>query len=175
MSRLALRSPRSIVQIRRFQAEDWAHVWPILRATFASGDTYAFSPDSTEAEIFQLWVESPLATYVACSSDGLIVGTYILKPNQPGLGSHVCNCGYVVATHARGQGVASLMCVHSQVEALALGFRAMQFNLVVSTNDTAVRLWKKLGFQIAGRLPGAFRHLRLGYVDAYVMYKQLAD
>jgi len=162
------------VHIRRFHPDDWAQVWPLLRAIFAFGDTYAFAPGSSEAEIFKLWVESPQATYVACGGDGTIAGTYFLKANQPELGSHVCNCGYVVAPQARGQGVASSMCVHSQAEALALGFRAMQFNLVVATNETAVRLWQKLDFEIVGRLPGAFRHLQLGYVDAYVMYKQLA-
>ncbi|QDQ27017.1 GNAT family N-acetyltransferase [Chitinimonas arctica] len=159
--------------IRRFQPEDWASVWPMLQQTFASGDTYAFSPASTEAEIHGAWVELPLATYVACSADGEIIGTYILKPNQPGLGSHVCNCGYVVSDQARGQGIASAMCEHSQTEAIRLGFRAMQFNFVVSTNEGAVRLWQKLGFHIAGTLPGAFRHTGHGYVDAFVMFKQL--
>jgi ribosomal protein S18 acetylase RimI-like enzyme len=173
-SRHNLRLP-SIMHIRRIQPEDWAQVWPMLQATFAAGDTYAFAPDIAEADCFQVWVEAPLATYVACSDDGSLVGTYILKPNQPGLGAHVSNCGYVVASRARGQGVASAMCVHSQQEALAQGFRAMQFNLVVSTNETAVRLWQKLGFEIAGTLPGAFRHARLGYVDAFVMYKQLVQ
>jgi len=147
----------------------------MLHATFAAGDTYAFAPDSSEAEIFKAWIEAPRGTYVACSGDGAIAGSYFLKANQPGLGSHVCNCGYVVAPQARGQGVASAMCVHSQLEALAQGFRAMQFNLVVSTNETAVRLWRKLGFDIVGTLPGAFRHAQLGYVDAFVMYKQLAS
>jgi ribosomal protein S18 acetylase RimI-like enzyme len=161
------------MHIRRIQPEDWTEVWPILQATFAAGDTYAFAPDITEVESFQVWVEAPLATYVACSDDGSIAGTYFLKANQQGLGSHVSNCGYVVAPRARGQGVASAMCVHSQQEALAQGFRAMQFNLVVSTNETAVRLWQKLGFEIVGTLPGAFRHSRLGYVDAFVMYKKL--
>lgn len=161
------------MHIRRFQTEDWAPVWPLLRTTFASGDTYAFAPDSSEDEIFKLWVQAPLVTYVACLDDGSIAGTYFLKANQPGLGSHVCNCGYVVAPQARGQGLASAMCAHSQQEALAQGFRAMQFNLVVSTNETAVRLWQKLGFDIVGTLPQAFRHARLGYVDAFVMYKLL--
>jgi ribosomal protein S18 acetylase RimI-like enzyme len=145
-----------------------------LQATFAAGDTYAFAPDTGEAEIFKAWVQAPLATYVACADDGSIAGTYFLKPNQPGLGSHVANCGYVVAPAARGQGLASAMCVHSQQEALAQGFRAMQFNLVVSTNETAVRLWRKLGFRIVGTLPAAFRHAQRGYVDAFVMFKELA-
>ena len=163
------------MHIRRLRAEDWGQVWLMLQATFASGDTYAFAPDSTEEEIYKLWVQAPWATYLACLDDGTIVGTYFLKANQPGLGSHVCNCGYVVVAHARGRGVASAMCEHSQREALAQGFRAMQFNLVVATNETAVRLWQRLGFHVAGMLPGAFRHLQLGYVDAYVMFKQLVN
>jgi len=110
---------------------------------------------------------------VARDPSGAIIGTYYLKPNQPGLGSHVCNCGYVVSDRARGHGVATLMCVHSQQEAVRLGFRAMQYNLVVSTNDGAIRLWKKLGFDIVGTLPGAFRHPRMGFVDAFVMFKRV--
>lgn len=168
-----MQHPTTQVTIRRLEAHDWPAVWAILHSTFAAGDTYAFSPASTEAEIHHAWVQLPLASYVACAPDGTVLGTFILKPNQPGLGSHVCNCGYVVAAQARGQGLASAMCEYSQQQAVALGFRAMQFNLVVSTNTGAVRLWQKLGFAIVGTLPGAFRHARLGYVDAHVMYKQL--
>jgi ribosomal protein S18 acetylase RimI-like enzyme len=160
--------------IRPFQAADWAELWPILKATFESGDSYAFAPDSTEAEIRRAWIDLPQATYVAVSKEGHVVGTYTLKPNQPGLGGHVCNCGYVVAEAARGRGIAARMCEHSQAEARAAGFRAMQFNLVVSTNESAVRLWRRLGFEIVGALPGAFRHRVLGDVDAYVMFKTLA-
>jgi ribosomal protein S18 acetylase RimI-like enzyme len=164
---------QSTESIRRFQSADWPAVWSILRTTFATGDTYAFAPASSEAEIRKVWIEVPAASYVACTPSGEVVGTYYLKPNQPGLGSHVCNCGYVVAPAAQGRGIATAMCVHSQAEALAMGFRAMQFNLVVATNESAVRLWQKLGFAIVATLPQAFRHARLGYVDAYVMYKQL--
>src|SRR5947208_3526115 len=145
-----------MISIRRYRDSDWVAVWPLLQATFASGDTYAFSPDSDETEIHKAWIGVPTATYVACAPDGSLLGTYTLKPNQPGLGSHVCNCGYVVAERARGQGVATLMCENSQTEAKRMGFRAMQYNIVVSTNETAVRLWQKLGFEIVGRLPGAF-------------------
>lgn len=120
------------------------------------------------------WIESPQFTYVATDEDGKLVGSYKLQPNQPGLGSHVCNCGYVVCAEARGKGVARALCEHSQAEALALVYRAMQFNLVVSTNEVAVRLWQKLGFEIVGTLPAAFRHGRLGFVDAYVMHKHLS-
>lgn len=159
--------------IRKYQFADWPSLWPILHATFAAGDTYSFSPQSTEAEIHKAWIETPAAVFVACGPDGRILGTYFIKPNQPGLGAHVCNCGYVVAPEARGQGVATAMCEHSQAEAVAIGFRAMQFNFVVSTNEQAVRLWEKLGFAIVGRVPSAFQHQRLGYVDALVMFKQL--
>ena len=103
----------------------------------------------------------------------MTLDTYFIKPNQPGLGAHVCNCGYIVSENARGQGVASSMCGHSQEVAVELGFRAMQYNLVVSTNEGAIRLWEKFGFQIIGILPNAFNSKSAGYVDALVMYKQL--
>jgi ribosomal protein S18 acetylase RimI-like enzyme len=162
-------------RIREFREPDWPALWPILQATFASGDTYAFEPASREADIRKAWIAVPAATFVAHDAHGRIVGTYYIKPNQPGLGAHVCNCGYVVAPAAQGRGVASLMCEHSQATAVAMGFRAMQFNAVVATNERAVRLWQRLGFTVVGRLPGAFRHQRLGYVDALVMYKQLVE
>jgi ribosomal protein S18 acetylase RimI-like enzyme len=161
------------IAIRPLEPADWASVWPILRSTFQAGDTYAFSPDSTEAEIHKAWRELPAATFVACGAGGEILGTYFIKPNQAGLGAHVCNCGYVVAPAAQGQGVASLMCEHSQRQAVAMGFRAMQFNLVVASNVRAVRLWQHLGFAIVGTLPGAFRHSTQGFVDAHVMFKTL--
>ena len=163
------------IRIRHYEPDDWPHLWPILRTTLAAGDTVAFPPDSTEADIHAAWVEEPLAVYVACADEGTILGSYKLQPNQPGLGSHVCNGSYVVLPGARGGGIAGLMCEHSQLEAVRLGFQAMQFNLVVVTNVEAVHLWKKLGFQIVGTLPKAFRHRQLGYVDAHVMYKKLAD
>lgn len=159
--------------IRPFQPSDWASVWPILQSVFGGADTYAYPPDITETQAQTAWVTQPQATYVAVNAVGEVIGTYILKPNQPGLGSHVCNCGYVVAQAARGQGVAAALCAHSQDEARALGYRAMQFNLVVATNSVAVRLWQKMGFAIVGTLPGAFRHGQLGWVDAHVMYKSL--
>jgi RimJ/RimL family protein N-acetyltransferase len=159
--------------IRLHEDRDWPAVWALLRDTFRDGDTYAFAPDSTEAEIHRIWIEVPSATFVACGADGTVLGTYYLKPNQPGLGAHVCNCGYVVARSAQGHGIASALCKHSQEQALEHGFRAMQFNLVVATNVRAVRLWQHLGFEIVGTLRGAFRHSQLGDVDAHVMYKRL--
>jgi ribosomal protein S18 acetylase RimI-like enzyme len=162
-----------MIKIRPFSASDWPAVWPLLQTTFAAGDTYTFSPQSTETEIHKAWIELPAATFVACDESGNILGTYIIKPNQPGLGAHVCNCGYVVAPSAQGQGIASQMCEHSQKLAVEMGFRAMQFNFVVATNTGAVRLWKKLGFEIVGTLPGVFQHQKLGFVDAFVMFKRL--
>ena len=159
--------------IRRYRESDWPAVWALLHAIFEAGETYAFAPGSTEAEIHRAWIEGPAAVFVACDAHDRVVGTYLIKPNQPGLGSHVCNCGYAVAPEAQGRGVADAMCEHSQAEAVAMGFRAMQFNLVVATNERAVRLWQRLGFAIVGTLPRAFRHRRLGYVDAHVMFKQL--
>ncbi|HYL04334.1 MAG TPA: N-acetyltransferase [Steroidobacteraceae bacterium] len=161
------------LEIRAYREADWPAILPILQETFRAGDTYAFSPQSTEAEIHRIWIEAPARTFVACEPDGRIQGTYFIKANQPGLGAHVCNCGYVVAAQAQGRGIAARMCEHSQGQALALGFRAMQFNFVVATNTRAIRLWERLGFSVVGRLPGAFNHQQLGYVDALVMFKQL--
>ena len=162
-----------MIDIRPFEDKDWAFLWRVIAPVFRAGDTYAFSPDITEADAYQLWVQVPSATFVAAEETGEICGTYYIKPNQPALGAHVCNCGYIVAEKARGKGIASQMCRHSQLEAVKRGFRAMQYNLVVSTNESAVRLWKKHGFGVAGTLPNAFRHPTQGFVDAFVMYKQL--
>ena len=162
-----------MLSIRPYLLSDWPSLWPILQTTIKAGDTYTFPPLSTEADIQKAWIEQPTATFVTCNASGNIVGTYFIKPNQPGLGAHVCNCGYIVAPAAQGQGVASQMCAHSQKLALEMGFRAMQFNFVVSSNTGAVRLWQKLGFEIVGTLPGVFQHQKLGFVDAFVMFKKL--
>ena len=162
-----------MIKIRLFQPTDWSALWPILQTTFAAGDTYTFSPQSTETEIHKAWIDLPAATFVACNEAGHILGTYFIKPNQPGLGAHVCNCGYVVAPAAQGQGIAAQMCEHSQTLAVEMGFRAMQFNFVVATNTGAVRLWQKLGFEIVGTLPEVFQHQKLGFVNAFVMFKKL--
>lgn len=159
--------------IRPYESKDWHAVWNILEPVFREGETYPTSPDITEDKARQYWIDGPSFTYVAHEENGDIKGTYYIKPNQPTLGAHVCNCGYVVAESARGRGIASEMCEHSQREALAHGFRAMQYNLVVSTNEASLHLWKKHGFQIVGTLPRAFRCARFGYIDAFVMFKEL--
>ena len=162
-----------MIKIRNFEEQNWSNIWQIIEPVFRAGETYAFSPDITEEEAHNVWIEMPEATFVAVNENNNIIGTYYIKPNQPTLGAHVCNCGYIVSEQVRGRGIASAMCKHSQKEAVTRGYRAMQYNLVVSTNEIAVVLWKKLGFEIIGTLPEAFRHARLGYVDAHVMYKPL--
>lgn len=162
-----------MLNIRLLEQQDWDDAWLIIELVFRAGETYAFSPDISKDEAYQIWVTTPTATYVVVDADDRVVGTYYLKPNQPALGAHICNCGYIVAASARGQGVASEMCRHSQREALKLGFRAMQYNLVVSSNEGAIRLWQRHGFEIVGTLPEAFQHPQLGLVDAHVMYKIL--
>jgi len=142
---------------------------PIIRA----GETYPYAMDMTVDQARRMWLDVTEAAYVAEDDNGQLLGTYYIKPNQPTLGAHVANCGYMVAEQARGRGVATAMCEHSQEEALRLGYRAMQFNLVVETNEASVHLWKKMGFDVVGRLPGAFNHAKFGFVDAFIMYKTL--
>ena len=162
-----------MINILRFQEQDWAETWKIIAPVFRAGETYAFSPDITAEEAHQVWIAAPEATFVAVDSSNTILGTYYIKKNQPALGAHVCNCGYIVADNARNKGLAALMCDHSQTKAISMGFLAMQYNLVVATNESAVHLWKKKGFIIIGTLPKSFRHSRFGLVDAHVMYKLL--
>lgn len=158
--------------IREATREDFARIWPIFREVAAAGETYAYPRDVTREQAAALWMDVPRKTFVF-EEDGEVLGTYYIKTNHAGPGDHVCNCGYMVAAAARGRGLATAMCEHSQQVARALGYRAMQFNLVASSNEGAVRLWSKLGFATAGRLPGAFRHPSRGHVDALVMYKWL--
>jgi ribosomal protein S18 acetylase RimI-like enzyme len=124
-------------------------------------------------EALAYWFSAEHTVFVA-EEDGKILGTYYLRVNQKGGGAHVCNCGYMTAARASGRGVAATMCEHSLEYARAQGFRAMQFNFVVSSNEAALHLWQKFGFATVGRLPGAFLHPRLGYVDALVLYRALS-
>lgn len=163
-----------MLAIRRFRDEDWPALWPILEAEFRSGESHPHPPDIDEQAARAAWIAAPQATYVA-EEAGRLLGSYLIKPNQPGLGAHVCNCGYIVAEPARGKGVGTALCRHSLAEARRLGYRAMQYNLVVATNTGAKALWDRMGFTTVGRLPGAFRHPRHGEVDAFVMYRRLVD
>lgn len=162
-----------MVCIRPYSPTDWPSLWAIIEPVFREGASYAVPRDISEDDAHRMWVELPSAVQVAVSEDGQPIGSYFLKPNQPGPGDHVANCGYLVAETARGLGVAGRLCEHSLQLARNSGFTAMQYNLVVSTNHTAIRLWQRHGFAIAGELPGAFRHPTAGLVDAFVMYRQL--
>jgi L-amino acid N-acyltransferase YncA len=163
-----------VVLIRPYDAADWPRVWAILEPVFRTGETYPFPPGISAEQARDTWTATGKHVFVAVDEPtGEVLGTYYLKPNFEGAASHICNCGYVVSELARGRGIAARMCEHSQREALAHGFRAMQYNLVVSSNESAVHLWQKMGFTIVGTIPEAFRHPRLGFVDAYVMYKRL--
>lgn len=162
-----------MIRIRPYQPDDWPALWAILEPVFRAGETYAVPRDISEQDAHRMWIELPRAVRVAVDDEGRVTGTYTLKANQPGPGDHVCNCGYLVADHARGQGIAGEMCVHSLALARELGFVAMQYNLVVASNEVAIRLWQKHGFTIIGTLPRAFRHPALGLTDAHVMYRLL--
>ena len=157
--------------IRRATDADWPAIWAILEPVFRSGETYAVDRDISEQACRAMWLDAPAATYVA--EDGDILATYYIKTNHQGAASHVCNCGYVTSAAARGRGLATAMCEHSQTEARSLGYRAMQYNLVLSSNAGAVALWHKLGYDTVGTLPAAFDHPALGLVDAHVMWKTL--
>lgn len=159
-------------QIRQATASDSDSIWEIFHAVVARGDAYTFDPKIGRDEGLGYWLHPINWCYVA-EREGRVVGTYILRANQPGLGAHVANAAFMVSPGARGVGVGQSMGEHSLSEARRLGFRAMQFNFVVSTNEPAVRLWQKLGFRIVGTLPAAFRHRENGFVDAYVMFCSL--
>ncbi|WP_420627221.1 GNAT family N-acetyltransferase [Candidatus Leptofilum sp.] len=158
--------------IREATEQDFEGIWPIFQEIVAAGETYAYRRDTSYSEALNIWLHTPRQTFVV-EEDGRILGTYFIKTNQAGPGSHVCNCGYMVSSQARGRGLATAMCEHSQKVAVALGYKAMQFNFVASTNEGAVRLWQKLGFETVGRLPKAFNHPTEGFIDALVMYKWL--
>jgi ribosomal protein S18 acetylase RimI-like enzyme len=160
------------MQVRPAQAHDDDAIWSIIGPTIRAGETYALPRNMSRAEALSYWKSPAHAVFVA-EADGQVVGTYYMRPNQQGGGSHVANCGYMTAAPASGRGVARAMCVHSLDQARSRGFRAMQFNFVVSTNTRAVALWQSLGFAIVGRLVEAFEHPRLGRVDAVVMYRLL--
>ncbi len=172
---LPLPSSRPPLRIRPCEAADWPALWALLEPVFRAGETFPHDPAISEAEAQVAWLEQSQAVMVAVDAAGALVGTYYLRPNSLALGAHVANAGYVVAEHCRRQGVGSRLCQHSLQLARRLGFRMMQFNLVVSSNTAGIRCWQRNGFQVVGTLPGAFRHRRLGYVDALVMIQTLVE
>lgn len=162
----------SLMLIRPARSEDRAAIWSIIGPTIRAGETYTLDPNMSEADALAYWLGADKETFVA-EADGIVLGTYYMRSNQAGGGAHVCNCGYMTSAGAMGRGVARAMCTHSLAHARARGYRAMQFNFVVSTNERAVRLWQAMGFEVVGRLPLAFHHPRLGDVDALVLFQQL--
>jgi len=160
------------MMIRPAREKDADAIWSIIGPIIRAGETYALPADMTREDALAYWFGADRETFVA-EDEGRIVGTYYIRANQAGGGAHVCNCGYMTAADSAGKGVAREMCAHSLDHARRRGFRAMQFNFVVSTNERAVRLWQALGFDIVGRLPGAFAHPALGYVDALVLFRAL--
>ena len=160
------------VVIRPFADADWPAVWGLFRAVAAAGDAFAYDETTPEAVARALWVEPPAAAFVAEDAGGFL-GTYYVRPNQPGRGGHVANAGYMVHPAARGRGLAAALCEHSLGAARRLGFTAVQFNCVVASNAAAVRAWERCGFAVVGRVPGAFRHAALGPVDVLVMHRGL--
>jgi L-amino acid N-acyltransferase YncA len=154
--------------IRPALPTDGPAIWTLIAPVLAAGETYALDPDISRADALAYWLGPDRKTFVAQDA-GRVVGTYYLRPNQAGGGNHVCNCGYISAV----PGVGRKMAEHSLDQARAQGYRAMQFNLVIATNHRAIGLWRSLGFETIGTLPGAFRHPAQGYVDALVMYRTL--
>lgn len=162
------------MQIRPAVAGDADAIWAIFREVIDEGEAFAFDHTTTREDGLRFWLESPTCCFVA-ELDGVVVGSYYLRPNQPGRGAHVANAGYMVARAGQGRGIGRLLGDHSIAEASRLGFRAMQFNMVIATNAAAVRLWQRLGFDIVGRIPRAFVHPVEGEVDALVMHRTLDE
>ena len=171
-SRFVIRYVGFMITVRSAGNVDAEAVWSILEPTIRAGETYPLPRDLTREQSLAYWWSPGHHVFVA-EADGQIVGTYYLRANQKGGGAHVANCGYMTAPNAYGRGIARAMCGHSLEHAKAQGFRAMQFNFVVSANERAVRLWRSMGFEIVGRLPRVFDHPSAGYVDAFVMYREL--
>jgi len=161
-----------MIELRKATDNDKPAIWQIIKAVIAGGDTYVFSPDSGEAEMMAYWFTPDKHNYVA-ALDGEVVGTFWLRANQPGLGSHVANAAYMVSPNAGGKGIGRQMAEYSFGEARKLGFSAMQFNFVVKSNTVAVKLWESVGFEIIGEIPDAFDHAKNGMTNAYIMYRKL--
>jgi ribosomal protein S18 acetylase RimI-like enzyme len=160
------------VKIRRILPSDFDGAWNIIREVISTGDTYVFSPSSSKEKMLSFWIGDDKYTYVALI-DEVIAGTFFIKSNQPDLGSHIANAGYMTAPAAFGKGIGKAMAVFSLDEAKRLGYQAIQFNIVIKSNVNAIALWKKLGFEIIGEIPDAFQHQQNGLTNAYIMYRKL--
>ena len=161
-----------MISIRPSKENDHDQIWEIIRQVIANGDSYVFNPDSPREKMLDWWCGTDKHTYVA-EIDGKITGTFFIKDNQPDLGSHIANAAYMVSPKSGGQGIGKAMGEFSLAEAKKLGYQAIQFNFVVSSNQRAFRLWESLGFKIIGEIPDAFNHKELGLTNAYIMYRKL--
>jgi GNAT superfamily N-acetyltransferase len=155
------------------EEKDYEGIWNIFSKVISTGDTYVFDPNTPKEALHRYWFAEYMDTFVVVNEEDVIVGTYFIKPNQIDLGNHVANCGYMISPEYQGKGIGSLLCEHSIGFAKLKGYSGIQFNMVVSTNTQAVRLWKKFGFRIIGTIPKGFRHSNLGLVDTYIMFREL--
>ena len=171
-----------MITIREYREEDKEQIWEIIKSVISTGDTYVFAPDSPKEKMLEYWCGADRRTYIAVLSESSaafgksnekIVGTFFIKENQPDLGAHIANAGYMVAPGARGKSIGRKMCEFSIEEARRLGFLAMQFNFVVKSNENAMKLWQSLGFEIIGEIPDAFQHAEKGLTNALIMYRKL--
>lgn len=171
-----------MLEIRKATKSDIPQVWKIIKSVISRGDSYTFASDSPREKLLGFWFAKDKETYVAVLSEpeaaatgstSKIIGTFFIKANQPDLGSHICNAGYMVAPEAKGKGIGRKMAEFSLLEAKKAGYQAMQFNFVVKSNEIAVKLWLALGFEIIGEIPEAFQHQELGLTNALIMYRKL--
>jgi len=161
-----------MIEIRKAIPSDYDAIWEIIRQVIATGDTYVFDPNSSKEKMLAYWCAPDKHTYVAVINSE-IVGSFVLRDNQPDLGSHIANGAYMTLPSASGQGIGKAMGAYSIEEAKRLGYTAMQFNIVIKSNERAVRLWQSLGFGIIGEIPEAFNHKKDGLTNAYIMYRKL--
>ena len=162
-----------MISIRPATISDYDAIWQIIQHVISTGETYVFHPSSDKEKMLTYWCAPDAHVYVAVDENNDIAGTYVIRDNRPDLGSHVANGSYMVSPDHEGKGIGKLMGLHSIEEAKRLGYLAMQYNFVISTNIKAVTLWQSLGFKIVGEVPEAFYHHEQGYVSTYMMYRKL--
>jgi GNAT superfamily N-acetyltransferase len=161
------------VEIRAFEEADWEQVWPTLQEIVQARETFPYDPAMTEQEARDMWIERPPDLTVVAVEDGRVLGTAKMGTNRPGPGSHVSTASFMVAAGARGRGVGTALCLFALDWARERGYAGMQFNAVAESNHTAVELYRRLGFEVVGTVPGAFEHPTLGRVGLHVMYREL--
>jgi len=165
-------SPPSELTIRPLQRAEFDKVWPMFRAIVRAGKTYSYDPATTREEAEAIWCAPEKTPFIA-EVDGQPVGTFYLRPNQLGLGNHIANGGFMVVPDQVGKGYGTEMAKRMVAEARQAGYHGMQFNFVVEDNDHSLRIWQKLGFEIVGRVPDAFRHAEKGLMAVYILYRKL--